>query len=66
MLAKNLGTKNPAITTMAILDGLKSGSSIGQTLHSLGLSESEAKEAERAADREVKEAKEAKPDQPKP
>jgi len=66
VLAKNLGTKNPAITTKVILDGLKSGSSIGQTLHSLGLSESEAKEAERAADREVKEAKETKPDQPKP
>ena len=66
VLAKNLGTKNPAITTMAILDGLQSGKSIGQTLHSLGLSESDAKEAERAADREVKEAKEAKPDQPKP
>ena len=66
VLAKNLGTKNPAITTTAILDGLKSGSGVGQTLHSLGLSESEAKEAERAADREVKEAKEAKPDQPKP
>jgi len=66
VLAKNLGTKNPAITTKAILDGLQSGKSLGQTLHSLGLSESEAKEAERAADREVKEAKETKPDQPKP
>ena len=73
VLAKNLSTKIPAITITAILDGLKSGSSIGQTLHSLGLSESEAKEAERAADREVKEAekqakeaKETKPDQPKP
>jgi len=73
VLAQNLGSKNPAITTQAILDGLKSGTSIGQTLHSLGLSASEAKEAERAADREVKEAekqakeaKETKPDQPKP
>ena len=73
VLAKNLGTKNPAITTKAILDGLASGNSIGKTLHSLGLSESDAKEAERAADREVKEAakqakeaKETKPDQPKP
>jgi len=66
VLAKNLGTKNPAITTKAILDGLQSGKSLGQTLLSLGLSESEAKEAERAADREVKEAKETKPDQPKP
>src|SRR5881628_2130926 len=66
VLAKNLGSKNSAITSQAILEGLASGKSIGQTLHSLGLSESEAKEAERAADREVKEAKEAKPDQPKP
>jgi len=66
VLAQNLGAKNSAITTKAILDGLASGNSIGKTLHSLGLSESEAKEAERAADREVKEAKEAKPDQPKP
>jgi len=73
VLAQNLGSKNSAITTKAILDGLASGNSIGKTLHSLGLSESEAKEAERAADREVKEAKkqakeakETKPDQPKP
>ncbi len=71
VLAKNLGSKNPAITTQAILDGLKSGSSIGKTLQNLGgLSASEAKEAERAADREIKEAnkeaKEKKPDQPKP
>src|SRR2546427_354947 len=66
VLAKNLGTKDPAITTKAILDGLQSGKSIGQTLHSLGLSESDAKAAERAADREVKEAKQTKPDQPKP
>ena len=66
VLAQNLGSKNSAITTQAILDGLKSGNSIGQTIQSLGLSESDAKEAERAADREVKEAKEKKPDQPKP
>ncbi len=74
VLAKNLGAKNPAITTQAILDGLKSGKSIGQTLHSLGLSDKEAKEAERAADKEAKEAdraadkaaksQEKKPDQP--
>src|SRR5438309_5524096 len=61
VVAQNLGSKNPAITTQAILDGLKSGNSIGQTIQSLGLSESDAKEAERAADREVKEAKEKKP-----
>lgn len=56
MLAHNLGEKNPAITTQAILDGLKSGKSIGQTLHGLGLGDQEAKEAERAADKEAKEA----------
>ena len=66
VLAQNLGSKNSAITTKAILDGLASGNSIGKTLQNLGLSSSEAKEAERAADREVKEAKEKKPDQPKP
>ncbi len=56
VLAKNLGEKNPAITTQAILDGLKNGKSIGQTLHSLGLSDKEADEAERAAGKEAKEA----------
>src|SRR5215471_5254648 len=39
MLAQNLGSSNPSITTQAILDGLKSGKSIGKTLQSLGLSE---------------------------
>src|SRR6059036_1167950 len=38
MVAKNLGSKNPAITTQAILSGLQSGNSIGQTLQGLGLS----------------------------
>ncbi len=77
VLAQNLGDKNPNITTQAILDGLQSGKSIGQTLESLGLSSSEAKEAERATDREIKEARkhaqaegkeasETKPDQDKP
>ena len=59
VLAHNLGEKNPAITTQAILAGLKSGKSIGQTLHSLGLSDKEADEAERAADKEAKEAERA-------
>jgi hypothetical protein len=59
VLAHNLGEKNPAITTQAILDGLKSGKSIGQTLHALGLSDKEADEAERAADKEAKEAERA-------
>jgi hypothetical protein len=56
VVAQNLGEKNPAITTQAILDGLKSGKSIGQTLHSLGVSDKEADEAEKAADKAAKEA----------
>jgi len=55
-VAHNLSAKNPNITTQAILDGLKSGKSIGQTLQSLGLSEKEAKEAEASAKREAKQA----------
>jgi len=66
VLAQNLGSKNSNITVANILAGLSSGNSIGKTLQNLGLSSSEAKEAERTADREVKEAKEKKPDQPKP
>ena len=56
VLAQNLGSKHPKVTTQAILDGLKSGKSIDQTLESLGLSESDAKAAEHAADREINEA----------
>jgi hypothetical protein len=56
VLAHNLGEKNPAITTQAILDGLKSGKSIGQTLQGLGLSEKDATDAEHAADKDVKDA----------
>ncbi len=56
MVAHNLSAKNPNITTQAILDGLKSGKSVGQTLQSLGLSGKEAKEAEATAKREAKQA----------
>lgn len=56
VLAKNLGTKDPNITTQAILDGLKSGKSIGQTLHSLGLSDKDADKAQDAASREIHQA----------
>jgi len=56
MVAHNLSAKNPNITTQAILDGLKSGKSIGQTLQGLGLSAGEAREAQRQADRDAKEA----------
>jgi hypothetical protein len=57
MLGHNLSDKG--ITTDKILAGLASGKSIGQTLHSLGLSDKEADEAEKAADREVREADKA-------
>src|SRR6266568_3912319 len=56
MVAHNLGDKNSAITTEAILDGLKSGKSLGQTLQGLGLSATEAKEAERQADKDTRAA----------
>ena len=56
MVAHNLGAKNPAITTDAILAGLKSGKSIGQTLKGLGVSADQAKDAERAADKDAKDA----------
>ncbi len=56
MVAHNLGDKNSAITTDAILDGLKSGKSLGQTLQGLGLSATEAKEAERQADKDTRAA----------
>ena len=56
VLADNLGARHPNITTPAILSGLQSGKSVGQTLQSLGLSKAEAKQARRAADRRVKDA----------
>src|SRR6059036_924602 len=56
VLAKNLGDKNPAITTQAILDGLKSGKSIGQTLQGLGVKANDARTAQHAANREIQQA----------
>jgi len=57
MLGQNLSAKG--ITTDKILAGLASGKSIGQTLHSLGLSDQEAKAAEKAADQDVRDADKA-------
>ncbi len=65
MVAHNLGDKNPAITTQAILDGLKGGKSIGQTLQGLGLSAKDAEEAEQQAERDAK-APPAPPQEKKP
>ena len=57
MLARNLGTNNPAITTDAILSRLASGMSIGRSLQDLGLSSSDAKTAKKQVDNEIKASK---------
>ena len=59
VLAQNLSGKNPAITVQAILDGLKGGKSIGQTLQGLGLNDKQADAAEKAAQKEIKAAEKA-------
>jgi hypothetical protein len=59
VVAKNLGDKNPAITTQALLDGLQSGKSLGQTLQGLGVSASDADKAQDAANKEIREANRA-------
>ena len=56
-LAQNLGSRHPGITRSAILNGLASGRSLGQTLQDLGLSERESSEARKRVDREIKQAK---------
>jgi hypothetical protein len=56
-LAANLGATNSNITTNAILAGLASGESLGQTLQDLGLSKQQAKDAQKRTDREIKNAK---------
>lgn len=53
MLAKNLGTAHPNVTTQAILDGLAGGKSIGETLQGLGLTADEAQQAEAEANRQA-------------
>src|SRR5437867_2160585 len=64
MLGHNLSDKG--ITTDKILAGLASGKSMGQTLKSLGLSDQEAKQAEKAANKDVREADKAAKAQAKP
>jgi hypothetical protein len=56
-LAHNLGRTHPNITRGAILTGLASGRSIGQTLHDLGLSSQDAKEAKKQADHDFKQSR---------
>jgi hypothetical protein len=56
-LGQNLNRRFPNITRDAILSGLNSGRSLGQTLQDLGLSEREAKDARKRADEEIKAAR---------
>lgn len=56
-LGQNLGAKYPNVTTDAILHGLANGRSIGRTLQDLGVSEREAKQGKKRAEREIKESK---------
>jgi hypothetical protein len=56
-LGQNLSRRSPNITRDAILAGLASGRSIGQTLQDLGLSEDQANDARKRVDREIKAAK---------
>lgn len=64
MLSHNLSAKNSAITTDAILNGLKSDKSIGQTLQGLGLSAKDAEDAEKQARRDTRAAERAGDAQP--
>jgi hypothetical protein len=56
VIASNLRRRNSGITASAILAGLERGDSIGETLRSFGLSSDEAKQAEKAAKRQIKES----------
>ncbi len=56
-LGQNLNRRFPNITRDAILSGLASDRSLGQTLQDLGLSSDEAKEAKKQAEREIKAAR---------
>lgn len=56
-LGQNLGGRFPNVTRDAILGGLGSGRSLGQTLQDLGLNDREAKEARKQADAEIRAAR---------
>ena len=56
-LSQNLSSRFPNVTRNAILSGLASGRSLGQTLQDLGLNDREAKEARKRADAEIKAAR---------
>jgi len=54
VVADNLGSTNANITSSAILAGLQSGRSMGETLQDLGLTKSEAKAAKQQAEHQMK------------
>lgn len=56
-LSQNLGSRHPNITRTAILNGLASGRSLGQTLQDLGLNDRESNDARKQVERELKEAR---------
>ena len=56
-LGQNLNRRFPGVTRDAILSGLGSGRSLGQTLQDLGLSSDESKTARKQADAEIKAAR---------
>jgi hypothetical protein len=57
VVADNLSRRFPTITSQAILAGIASGDSLGETLRNLGLTKQQAKDAQRFADDEIKAAK---------
>lgn len=59
-LGQNLNRRFPNVTRDAILGGLASGRSLGQTLQDLGLNDREAKDARKQADAEIKAARKNK------
>jgi len=59
-LGQNLGSRRSNITRDAILRGLASGRSMGQTLQDLGLNERESKEARERVDDEIRKARKNK------
>jgi len=59
-LGQNLNRRFPNVTRDAILSGLASGRSVGQTLQDLGLNNDEAKAARKQADAEIKAARKSK------
>lgn len=59
-VSQNLNPRFSNVTREAILGGLASGRSLGQTLQDLGLNDREAKEARKQADAEIRAARKQK------